>query len=231
MNCCEFYFSIKKCFCCFTSLGAHEGGDASGFFAAVCSVPGTETGGLDILLYLEYNPIQNTIQDPWERLTLALSPLIMPHDALPTPPQLCSHFPFHLSHPKDILPGAHFLLPGWLLLFLSAWPNPRQIPTAPFQDSSFSLQKNEEGEGMWGKLGTWHLCVFMVAHSCNPSYLGEWDGKDHGLRPDRVVFKTPISKNNQSKMNWRCGSSVRAPALQVQTPVPPWKKNNQQNLT
>jgi hypothetical protein len=30
----------------------------------------------------------------------------------------------------------------------------------------------------------------------------------------QVVHKT-LSKNNQSKMDWRCGSSRRVPALQV----------------
>jgi hypothetical protein len=31
-------------------------------------------------------------------------------------------------------------------------------------------------------------------------------------------LRDSISKNNQSKMDWRCGSSGRAPALQVQSP-------------
>jgi hypothetical protein len=42
-------------------------------------------------------------------------------------------------------------------------------------------------------------------------------------QPGQIVHK-PSSQNNQSKMDWRCGSSSRVPALQVQTPVPPKTK-------
>jgi hypothetical protein len=33
-----------------------------------------------------------------------------------------------------------------------------------------------------------------------------------------IVWETPISKNNQSKIDWRCGSSGRMPALQARSP-------------
>jgi hypothetical protein len=34
-------------------------------------------------------------------------------------------------------------------------------------------------------------------------------------QPREIVCKTAISKNNQSKTDWRCGSSGRKPALQA----------------
>jgi hypothetical protein len=37
-------------------------------------------------------------------------------------------------------------------------------------------------------------------------------------QPGQILFKTPLSKNNQVKMDWRCGSSSRMPALQTQSP-------------
>jgi hypothetical protein len=37
-------------------------------------------------------------------------------------------------------------------------------------------------------------------------------------QPRQIVLKAPISKNNQSKVNWRCGLSHRVPVLQVQGP-------------
>jgi hypothetical protein len=34
----------------------------------------------------------------------------------------------------------------------------------------------------------------------------------------QIVHKTPTGKVTTAKMDWRCGSSDRAPALQVQSP-------------
>jgi hypothetical protein len=43
-----------------------------------------------------------------------------------------------------------------------------------------------------------------------------WDQEDGGLRPAQAnSSKNPHLQNNQSQMDWRCGSSCRAPALQV----------------
>jgi hypothetical protein len=55
-------------------------------------------------------------------------------------------------------------------------------------------------------------CV-LVAHACNPSYLGGRDQEDGGLRPawsnssQDTILKTP-----NTKKNWQSGSSGRAPA-------------------
>jgi hypothetical protein len=61
-----------------------------------------------------------------------------------------------------------------------------------------------------------------VAHICNLSYLVGWDGEDCGLRPAWAnSSQDSIFKITRTKMDWRCGSSSRVPALQakrVQTP-------------
>jgi hypothetical protein len=59
-----------------------------------------------------------------------------------------------------------------------------------------------------------------VAHTCNPSYLGNWDWKDRGSRPAwaNSSWDPPHLQNNQSKMDWRSGSSGRVPALWVRSP-------------
>jgi hypothetical protein len=82
----------------------------------------------------------------------------------------------------------------------------------------------------------------QMAYACNPSFLAGWGLEDCGLRP---VWANSLwdshHQNNQSKMDWRCGSRGRAPALQsikhwVQTQVPQkapifyHNKNNNNNL-
>jgi hypothetical protein len=56
------------------------------------------------------------------------------------------------------------------------------------------------------RTGSWAL----VAHTCNPGYLGGWDQEDWSLRPAQANSSPdPISR----KMDRRCVSSCRAPAL------------------
>jgi hypothetical protein len=58
-----------------------------------------------------------------------------------------------------------------------------------------------------------------VAYSYNSSYLGDWDQEDHGSRPAQANNSLdPHLQNNQSKMDWRCGSSSSMPALQAWSP-------------
>jgi hypothetical protein len=64
----------------------------------------------------------------------------------------------------------------------------------------------------------WDLGQVLVAHTGNPSCLGDWDWEGHSLRP--VWSNTSRDfylQNKQSKMGWRRGSSRRAPALQMQS--------------
>jgi hypothetical protein len=57
-----------------------------------------------------------------------------------------------------------------------------------------------------------------VAGACNPNYLEGWDGRiSVQSQPGQTVLKTPF-QNNQSKIDWRYGSSSRVPALQVWSP-------------
>jgi hypothetical protein len=57
-----------------------------------------------------------------------------------------------------------------------------------------------------------------MAHSCNPSYLGGWDQEDWDLRPAQAnSSQDPIATITRAKMNWRCGSSSNAPALQARS--------------
>jgi hypothetical protein len=59
----------------------------------------------------------------------------------------------------------------------------------------------------------------LVTPICNSSYLGGRDRKDHSSRLAQAnISWDPHLQNNQSKMNWRCGSSGGAPSLQVQSP-------------
>jgi hypothetical protein len=52
----------------------------------------------------------------------------------------------------------------------------------------------------------------LVAHTCNPSYLGNWDQEDHVLRPTQGKYlQDPISKTTPAK--WTGGLRGRAPAL------------------
>jgi hypothetical protein len=58
-----------------------------------------------------------------------------------------------------------------------------------------------------------------VAHACNPSSLGGWDLEDCDLRPAWANSSwDPQLQNNQSEMDWRCGSNCRTPAFQVPSP-------------
>jgi hypothetical protein len=60
--------------------------------------------------------------------------------------------------------------------------------------------------------------MMLVAHVSNPSYLGGWD-QDCESRPAQANSSgDPHLQNNQSKMDERCGSSSRAPAVQVWSP-------------
>jgi hypothetical protein len=58
-----------------------------------------------------------------------------------------------------------------------------------------------------------------VAHTCNPIYLGGWDQEDRGFTPALAnSLQDSCIQNNHSKIDWKCGSSGKAPALQVQNP-------------
>jgi hypothetical protein len=75
-----------------------------------------------------------------------------------------------------------------------------------------------------------------VAHICKTSSLGGWDQENQGLRLARAdsLWKRLHLQNNQSKMDWRCGSNDKVPALQTQSQVQttvPQKKKVSQNST
>jgi hypothetical protein len=60
----------------------------------------------------------------------------------------------------------------------------------------------------------------LVALAFNASYLRSYYMEDHSSRSFQVnSSENPISKNSQSKMDWRCGLSSRVPALKVQNPT------------
>jgi hypothetical protein len=47
-----------------------------------------------------------------------------------------------------------------------------------------------------------------VSHTCNPSYLGGRDQKDHGLKPGQAnSLQDPISKKPITKKGWWSSSS------------------------
>jgi hypothetical protein len=49
-----------------------------------------------------------------------------------------------------------------------------------------------------------------VAYACNPSNLAGWNQEDHSSRPSQASPKI-----TRAKLNQRCGSGGKAPALQV----------------
>jgi hypothetical protein len=59
-----------------------------------------------------------------------------------------------------------------------------------------------------------------------PIILATWEAEIRKIMVQsqnwQIIFKTPISKNNQNKMDWRCGSSDRAKgkALSLKSTVP-----------
>jgi hypothetical protein len=58
----------------------------------------------------------------------------------------------------------------------------------------------------------------MVAHACNPGYLGgrKWEDTDLRLAQANSLWD-PHLQNNQSKMDWKYSSSGTVPALQGQS--------------
>jgi hypothetical protein len=58
-----------------------------------------------------------------------------------------------------------------------------------------------------------------VPYACNPSYLEDWGWECLSSRPAQAnSFWDLISKTTRTKMDWRCGTSGRAPALQMGSP-------------
>jgi hypothetical protein len=74
----------------------------------------------------------------------------------------------------------------------------------------------------------------LVAHACNPSYSGGRDQEDRSSKPAGAnSSRDPISKKNKKRITkiglvkWLKVSRWRP---RVQTPVPPKKKTNKNNL-
>jgi hypothetical protein len=69
------------------------------------------------------------------------------------------------------------------------------------------------------KIRMWNISlIFFIsswaprAHTCNPSYLGGWDWEDCSSRPAQAnSLRDPHLQNNQTKMDWRYGSSSKYP--------------------
>jgi hypothetical protein len=71
-----------------------------------------------------------------------------------------------------------------------------------------------------------------MAYLCNPSYLEGWAGRIEVWGQLRqIILETPHLQNNQSKMDWRCGSSSRVPALQVWSPEFKLQFHNQKKVS
>jgi hypothetical protein len=93
---------------------------------------------------------------------------------------------------------------------------PRRNP----QQDMYRHSPNEVGKPHGGRktMGS----VSAVCCCLMPVTLATWEAKITRItvwgQPRQIVHKTPSSKNNQSKMDWRHTSSSRAPALQSQSP-------------
>jgi hypothetical protein len=66
----------------------------------------------------------------------------------------------------------------------------------------------------------YNASLVPLAHTCNPSYLGDWDWENGSSRPTwaRIVHKPPSPKTWPERNDWRCCSSSRVPALQAWNP-------------
>jgi hypothetical protein len=74
---------------------------------------------------------------------------------------------------------------------------------------------------MFSAVKTAEKSQVTVAHASNASYLGGWDGRIMVWgQPRQIVHETPYLQNNQTKMDWRHGSSSLAgmkPWVQTQS--------------
>jgi hypothetical protein len=72
----------------------------------------------------------------------------------------------------------------------------------------------------------WGRCLWLT-----PIILGTWEAEIRRSKvwgqPGQKVHEIPCLQNNQSKIDWRCDSSGRAPALQVWRPA--FKPQSHQN--
>jgi hypothetical protein len=74
----------------------------------------------------------------------------------------------------------------------------------------------------------------LVVYGWNLSSLENWDQEDGHSWPAWInTLRDPHLQNNQSKMDWRCGSSSRVAALQVWSPEfkPQYHKTNKTMYT
>jgi hypothetical protein len=66
--------------------------------------------------------------------------------------------------------------------------------------------------------------LYNTISSQAPVILATWESEIRrimvGGKAKKIVHETPISKNNQSKMDWRCGVSGRAPEALSPNPSP-----------
>jgi hypothetical protein len=97
--------------------------------------------------------------------------------------------------------GLTDFLPTTTILFISiSWE--AEIIDVPHHLSPFSLVfKN------------FYLSQVLVAHTCNPSSVGAEIGRIVVQGQLGQSLWDPHLQNNQSKMDWRCSSSSRVPAL------------------
>jgi hypothetical protein len=57
-------------------------------------------------------------------------------------------------------------------------------------------------------------CQVLVAHACNPNYLGDRDHENHNSRPAQVNSSPdPMSKILNTKKGWQSGSSSKSVCL------------------
>jgi hypothetical protein len=62
-------------------------------------------------------------------------------------------------------------------------------------------------------LSRFALSWAMVAHACNASYLGDWDGENCGSGPAQANSLHDPSPKFPSTVDWRRGSAARVPVL------------------
>jgi hypothetical protein len=56
-----------------------------------------------------------------------------------------------------------------------------------------------------------------VAHACNPSYLGDWDQEDQGLRPAwENSLRDAISKITRAKWTGGVAQALQSPEFKLQ---------------
>jgi hypothetical protein len=97
-----------------------------------------------------------------------------------------------------------YILNKWILLWVEKMVH-------KFRRCSFCWVLRTEEQGWLGACW-WLMSILLVTWEAEIERIVVWG------HPGQIVLETPSPNNNQSKVEWRCGSSGMVPPLQVWSP-------------